>query len=110
MASETRADREEIQQLGHRLGMLEGRFASSWAAHTRDEYEQGFRKDCKHDLLRFATGLVVSSIVVIGGGAYLYINAAVSTAYHTELTNATKKIEDTFEKFKTDQKRYSEWQ
>ena len=98
------------EDLRIRVARLEGQFASSWAAYAREDYENRFRADCKHDLLRFATTVMVSAVLVMGGGAYLLINAAVTNSLRSENAATVAAFERRFAELIEQTSIAREWQ
>jgi hypothetical protein len=68
------------QSLEERIAKLEGRFANSWATHSREEYETAFRSSCNQEIMNYVTKVVIAAVLFLVGSGYFFIRSSIRSA------------------------------
>ncbi|HEX8564861.1 MAG TPA: hypothetical protein VF648_04270 [Pyrinomonadaceae bacterium] len=84
---------KEISKLQSLTAQLEGRIASSWALHTREDYEKSFRENYKYDNYIFIAKCLFGVILFLAGAGYFFTKAVVREVYSTENKELIAKLE-----------------
>jgi hypothetical protein len=80
--------------LEERIARLEGRFANSWATHTRDEYESAFRNNCSQQIMNYVTKIVVGAVIFLVGSGYFFIRSSIRSATGQVFHEQNKVLSD----------------
>ncbi len=88
---------------------MEARIAASWACRTSNDYEKQFKNSIKHEVILFATKIVIAGIVLLGGAGYLFLKSAITDVYQNENQKVISDLRARYDLILADEQKRFEW-
>lgn len=99
-----------VRKIENGVAKLEGSLASSWALHTKDEYENGFKDKVKNDIMNYVVKIVISAMVLLGGAGYVYVKSTMVDVYRTENKQIIDDLKARYESSINNNRLLFDWQ
>jgi hypothetical protein len=97
-------------ELSKRIASLEGRFASSWACQTREEYEKAIKQDLKQEIIGYLVKISVGLLIFLGGAGTVLINLMIQSTYQRENAAMIKDLRARYDAHVNDDRTRLEWE
>ena len=98
-----------LSDLRTSIARVEGEMTSSWAFHTKEEYETRLKNGIKTDLVRYLVTILSAMFAVLAGSGVLFINLVTSAEFEDQYSSMVTGYESKFGKFLEDASVNSEW-
>lgn len=85
-----------VTQLEVKLAKLRAEYASSWALHTKDDFERNFSREIKNEIQNTMMKWAIGAVVLLAGTGTIFVKYAVIQTFKEE---NSKLVQDFYQKY-----------